>query len=119
VASEYKDDWRYIGCDTWRLDKLAGKYSPEDDWIEEIDNTNNPQSRRQLCLTDWLQSQLTDRQYKIINDYAWEGRSMAVIGSELGITRVRVWQIYKEILNIMKIRCDGDHEKYKELFIGQ
>ncbi len=122
MASEHKDDWRYIGCDDWRLDKLSGHYDPAEAMVKEIDRKRGypepPALHRKLVMTDWLMEMLDERQYKIINGYSWMGRSMSDIGEELGITRVRVWQIYKEVLQLIKIRCDGDSRLYKRLFIG-
>jgi DNA-directed RNA polymerase specialized sigma subunit len=124
MASENKDDWRYIGCDTWRLDILSGHYDPAEDMAEAVDRKNNKCNKplnaceREMVMTDWLMDMLDERQYKIINGYVWMGRSMASIGEDLGITRVRVWQIYKEVLQLIRIRCDGDDKVYKRLFIG-
>tara|TARA_R110000796_G_scaffold79082_3_gene176069 strand:- start:848 stop:1141 length:294 start_codon:yes stop_codon:yes gene_type:complete len=90
--------------------------------VKEIDRKRGypepPALHRKLVMTDWLMEMLDERQYKIINGYSWMGRSMSDIGEELGITRVRVWQIYKEVLGLIKIRCDGDSRLYKRLFIG-
>jgi len=119
MASTFKDDWRYIGCDMWRLDALSGTYeSAEDDIINGIDNVNMyPLSERRIPMITWLQEELDERQFYIINNYIWNGRSMSAIGDDLGITRVRVWQIYKEVFQIIRDRC-GDSDVYRELFIG-
>ena len=92
---KFKDDWRYVGCDVWRLDKVSGHYSPEVDWIAEV---------------------LEEREAKIIYDFVWRGRSMDEIGKELGYTRQRIWQLYKQgLARIGEIV--GDAEQFKALFI--
>ena len=35
---KFKDDWRYISCDMWRLDKLSKAYEIEDELIAKLDN---------------------------------------------------------------------------------
>jgi len=123
MPSEYKDDWRYISMDVWRLDALTGGYTDfEDDLLEYIDNgrtTIIPDlGTPEHSLLVWIEEMFDERQAYIMKGYCWDGRSMATIGRELDITRVRVWQIYKEVLEIIKIRCDNDWEKYQQLFIG-
>jgi len=59
---------------------------------------------------------LEEREAKIINDFVWEGRSMDEIGKELGYTRQRIWQLYKQgLARIGEIV--GDAEQFKALFI--
>ena len=71
---KFKDDWRYVGCDTWRLDKVSGHYSPEDQWIDSIDNENIITFPPQIALVDWIADVLEEREAKIINDFVWEDR---------------------------------------------
>jgi len=113
---KFKDDWRYVGCDTWRLDKVSGHYSPEDEWIDGIDNKNIITFPPQIALVDWIGEMLEEREAKIINDFVWEGRSMDEIGKEMGYTRQRIWQLYKQgLARIGEIV--GDAEQFKALFI--
>jgi len=113
---KFKDDWRYVGCDTWRLDKVSGHYSPEDQWIDSIDNENIITFPPQIALVDWIADVLEEREAKIINDFVWEGRSMDEIGKELGYTRQRIWQLYKQgLARIGEIV--GDAEQFKAMFI--
>lgn len=118
---KFKDDWRYIGCDTWRLDKLKGSDSPEDEWIAQIDavTANTIPFPAQTSLVEWIEHALDPREYKIVYDYVWMGKSMAVIGDELGITRVRVWQLYQQALRRIKVLMNNDAEIFKDFFIGR
>jgi len=123
MPSEYKDDWRYISMDVWRLDTLTGEYTDfEDELIQWIDNGRTAiipdLGTPEHSLLVWIEEMFDERQAYVMKGYCWDGRSMATIGRELGITRVRVWQIYKEVLEIIKIRCDNDWKKYQQLFIG-
>jgi hypothetical protein len=123
MPSENKDDWRYISCDTWRIDALQEREGTfEDELIDWIDGYNKPyiedKGAPEHSLLVWIEEMFDERQAYIMKGYCWDGRSMATIGKELDITRVRVWQIYKEVLGIIRIRCDDDWEKYKLLFIG-
>jgi len=121
MASEYEGDWRYKSVDNWVIDTLEHYSDYEDDIIDWIDNGNKIKindKEPEHSLLVWIEEMMDERQAFIMKQYCWEGKSMASIGRELQITRVRVWQIYKEVLEIIKIRCDNDWEKYKLLFIG-
>lgn len=117
---KFKDDWRYISCDMWRLDKLSKAYEIEDKVIAKLDNgsakaspvggTNN--------LINYIEKIMDKREYKIVYDYVWQGRSMAVIGEELGYTRVRIWQLYKQALDKLRDACGDSQERYIDMFIG-
>jgi len=113
---KFKDDWRYVGCDVWRLDKVSGYYSPEDDWIDSIDNKNIITFPPQIAMVDWIAEVLEERESKILYDYVWLGKSMDEIGEEMGYTRQRIWQLYKQGLERIG-GIVGDEEQFKAMFI--
>ena len=116
---KFKDDWRYVGCDDWRLDKLSGSYSVEDEMIAKIDkrDTNVIPFPPQHSLVDWLEQVLTEKENKIVYQFVWLGRSMDEIGGEMGYTRQRIWQLYKQALDKVGEYCGGDAEVYKDFFM--
>jgi|TARA_R100000750_G_C2330893_1_gene90083 predicted DNA-binding protein YlxM (UPF0122 family) len=117
---KFKDDWRYVGCDDWRLDKLCGSYDVEDEMIDRLDKqiTNVIPLPPQFSLVDWLEMVLTERENKIVYNFMWLGKSMDEIGDEMGYTRQRIWQIYKASLAKVGEIC-GDAEVFKQLFMGE
>jgi len=116
---KFKDDWRYVGCDTWRLDKLCGSYNAEDEMIDRIDkqNSNVIPFPPQFSLVDWLEQMLTEKENKIVYSFVWLGKSFSEIGEEMGYTRQRCWQIYKGSLKKVGEIC-GNAEVFKDLFMG-
>ena len=117
---KFKDDWRYISCDMWRLDKLSKAYEIEDELIAKLDNGSAKASPAGCTnnLISFIENVMDEREYKIVYDYVWQGRSMAVIGEELGYTRVRIWQLYKQALDKLRDACGDSQERYIDMFIG-
>ena len=118
---KFKDDWRYISCDMWRLDKLSKAYEIEDEIINKLDNGSAKASPAGCTnnLISFIEDVMDEREYKIVYDYVWQGRSMAAIGEELGYTRVRIWQLYKRGLDKLREACGDSQERYIDMFIGK
>tara|TARA_R110002095_G_scaffold196753_1_gene175703 strand:+ start:285 stop:806 length:522 start_codon:yes stop_codon:yes gene_type:complete len=117
---KFKDDWRYISCDMWRLDKLSKPYEIEDELIERIDNGSakaSPHGRNNLI--NFIEKVMDEREYAIVYGYVWQGKSMATIGEELGYTRVRIWQVYKLAIEKLREACGDSRERYVEMFIDK
>ena len=111
----FKGDWRYIPVPEYRLDSMLS-YNPEDEWIDRIDN--GVVEDNTISLTSWLYENIEDdRISNIIFRYMWLGDSMEEIGMDMELTRVRIWQLYKKGLGIMKDKLTA--EEYKDLFIGE
>jgi hypothetical protein len=117
---KFKDDWRYISCDMWRLDKLSKAYEIEDEIINKLDNGSAKASPAGCSnnLISFIENVMDEREHKIVYDYVWQGKSMAAIGEELGYTRVRIWQLYKQGLEKLREACGDSQERYVEMFIN-
>jgi len=90
---KFDGDWRYVPADTWRLDLEARPESPEDDIIRALDGAVESEK---ADIWVFLNNALSDkRAVNIIYSYLWLGDSMESIGEDLGLTRQRVWQLYK------------------------
>ena len=101
-------------CEQWRLDLESGLHNPEDDMIAHIDGTNNTSEKADLW--QWLNTSLSDkRAVTIIYSYLWLGESMETIGSDLGLTRQRVWQLYKGACKELQQCTTAD--EFKRLFV--
>ena len=112
--SKFDGDWRYVPAEQWRLDLEAKPQSPEDSIIAHIDGTNNTSEKADLWV--FLSSALSDkRAVTIIYSYLWLGESMETIGSDLGLTRQRVWQLYKGATRELQ-QCTTAAE-FKRLFV--
>ena len=112
--SKFDGDWRYVPCEQWRLDLESSLSSPEDDIIAHIDGTKSESDKADLWV--FLSSALSDkRAVTIIYSYLWLGESMETIGADLGLTRQRVWQLYKGATKELQ-QCTTAAE-FKRLFV--
>lgn len=107
--NNFKDDWRYVPTESWRLNKLIQSryYSgfTEDKEEGEVES-----------LIDWLEDNIEDKRISsIIYDYMYEGKSMVSIGEELKLSRVRVWQLYQK--GLAQMREQLTESEFKTLFI--
>lgn len=112
--AELHDSWRYIGKPEWYLD-FKGSYDPP-----EIKFANEPaeeEPERECFILDHLQKRLNERQYQIVYQYIWEGRSMADIAKDFGVSRVRVYQIYQGALAVLKMDTKSA-AGFRKKFIG-
>lgn len=101
-----KDSWRYdyVGEESWKIEKSL-YYSPEDDYIEMLDN------RSLECLSDAgidteslheALDQINPRYKKIIWDYHFEGKSFGRIGKEAGYTKQYAFQEYTKAITLLR-----------------
>jgi len=91
--SKFDGDWRYVPAEQWRLDLESSLSSPEDDIIAHLDGAVESEK---ADIWVFLNNALSDkRAVNIIYSYLWLGDSMESIGEDLGLTRQRVWQLYK------------------------
>ena len=111
---KFDGDWRYVPCDTWRLDLEARPQSPEDDYIAHLDGAKSDSDKADLW--QWLNTSLSDkRAVTIIYSYLWLGESMEAIGADLSLTRQRVWQLYKGACKELQQCTTAD--EFKRLFV--
>ena len=114
-----KDSWRYVsvGTDTWKID-INHNHSPEDEWIETIDNNNKVKEKE--CLVERLElpagvemiEVLTPIKQKVVFYYLWDGMSFSKIGKVLGFTKQRSHQIYWAAIQDLKVIYGGDNVLY-------
>jgi len=108
---EITDTWRYALCDVWKLDKLTAddpSNDTEDNLIEQIDAHQSPlvEQTDSFNAMRIMESVLTDRQFKIVYWYLWEGYSFADIATALGVNRARSHVLYKNALKALKPHLD-------------
>jgi len=110
---KFDGDWRYVPADTWRLDLEARPESPEDDIIRALDGAVESEK---ADIWVFLNNALSDkRAVNIIYSYLWLGDSMESIGEDLGLTRQRVWQLYKGACAELSKTLTAD--EFKRLFV--
>lgn len=115
-ADKFKGDWRYIAYSQSRLDSMIS-HNPEDDLIAAIDRGEREGDEGTISLVQWLYDNIDDvRISNIIFRYQWVGDSMEEIGADMGLTRVRIWQLYQT--GLKTIREQMSAQEYKRLFLG-
>jgi DNA-directed RNA polymerase sigma subunit (sigma70/sigma32) len=113
--TKFHGDWRYVPADTWRLDLEAQPQSPEDDIIAHLDGTQSKGDKADIWV--FLSNALSDkRAVTIIYSYLWLGESMESIGADLGLTRQRVWQLYKAACK--ELAQTLTPSEFKQMFIS-
>ena len=111
---KFDGDWRYVPADTWRLDLEARPESPEDDIIRALDGAVESEK---ADIWVFLNNALSDkRAVAIIYSYLWLGDSMESIGEDLGLTRQRVWQLYKAACKELSQTLSPS--EFKQMFIS-
>ena len=111
---KFDGDWRYVPADTWRLDLEARPESPEDDIIRALDGAVESEK---ADIWVFLNNALSDkRAVNIIYSYLWIGDSMESIGEDLGLTRQRVWQLYKAACKELSQTLSPS--EFKQMFIS-
>lgn len=107
-----KDEWRYhyVGDSTWKIDNKGGTVDPEDDYIDRIDNTLQEEPVSPIPIIDMLDI-LPDRLKLITESYIFNGESMINIGKRIGLGRLRIWQLYKQAIVLLKDEY-GDNEDF-------
>ena len=113
--AKFHGDWRYVPADTWRLDLEAQPQSPEDDIIAHLDGAQSKGDKADIWV--FLSNALSDkRAVTIIYSYLWLGESMESIGEDLGLTRQRVWQLYKGACKELSQTLSPS--EFKQMFIS-
>ena len=112
--SKFDGDWRYVPAEQWRLDLESSLSSPEDDIIAHLDGAVESEK---ADIWVFLNNALSDkRAVNIIYSYLWLGDSMESIGEDLGLTRQRVWQLYKGACKELSQTLSPS--EFKRLFIS-
>lgn len=102
TQSEFTDDWRYVYCDDWKIDKLSS-HETEDDVVAQLDAHYNPlPDSQELNAVNLLDDVLSERHAKIVYWYLWEGLTFAEIAERLGVNRARAHVLYKNALKHLK-----------------
>lgn len=116
---EITDVWRYSLCDIWKLDQLTTEdpcNDTEDNLIEQLDAHQSPLLEQidSFNAIRIMESVLTERQFKIVYWYLWEGYSFADIANALGVNRARSHVLYKNALKALRPHLDKFLTKEEE-----
>lgn len=110
------DRWRYhcVGDNEWKINNKGGTHDPTDRYINNLDNIKQEELSSPIAIIDMLDV-LPPRLKDITERYIFNGESMISIGRDLGVTRIRIFQLYKQSLVLLRDAFEHNKDMLKYL----
>ncbi len=102
-SDRFIDAWRFhlVNDSTWKIDNKGGTVDPTDEYINKIDGIEKEELSSPIPPINML-NVLPPRLKDITERYVFNGESMISIGKDYGLTRIRIFQLYKQSILLLK-----------------